>query len=286
MPFTPTADLPPNPSVRIFFSGLMILKPAQDARTCEAFINYSAAKHYLTIEVRRKQQGKPDFMMMRHVGKLNYTTPTADEFKHGLFLEVMSGAQGVRRYNGGNSSTEGEKLDLALDLEGPEFHNGSIGDVDPLGGQPSILMNDGVFYTAALTHEDLIVLKQQGAGTFQQFRRFASLVGANIYLADSAVLEMRWRNQGRLETLRLPKPAAAQNVSYEIYIVNDPLYESNLPGTPEHEEFREYYKILSVPSHQQFRVKTIEPSPPIDSLNEVNRGSTKAPCMTVLMGGG
>src|SRR5258707_2433528 len=75
MPFTPANDLPANPDVRIFFSGLMLIKPDGSASSCEVFVNGRARFHELTIEVREKRPGRPDLIRMRHVGTLPYAEP-------------------------------------------------------------------------------------------------------------------------------------------------------------------------------------------------------------------
>ena len=243
MPFPPVPELLPNPPVRIFFSGLMVLEPSPDGRTCEVFVNRSAPSHYLTIEVRRKQAGKPDLIMMRHVGQLAFVRATEPNgsLKHGLFIQVDSGPKGVKRYNG-DPSPEGESLDLALNLEGPDLHNGDIGPVDRMGGRPSILLNDGIFYTAAKTRDDLTITLKKNGRPIKVMDPFASLIGTNIYLDDGDKVLVEWRQQGRIETVKLEKPKPDErDLSYEIYIVNDPLYESDAIDAPRHKEFKEYY---------------------------------------------
>lgn len=285
MPFTPTGDLPENPAVRIFFSGLMILEPTADGKSCEVFVHRSAPAHHLTIEVRRKRASFPDEIMMRHVGPLTFGVTLSEDPDarpiHGFFIhKVTDGEKGVRRYNPVEPPQQGmpESLGLAIDMEGAQFHNGSVGPVDELGGRPSIFLDDGTFYTAAKTRPELeIKLKKNGAPD-QPLAPFASLIGANIYLDDNSSAVLRFRHQGRFETLELTNPAPG--VSYEIYIVNDPLYENDSEDEPKHDEFKEYYKILpDVPTSEQFRLDSSTPP-------QAERGTTKAPCMSVLIGGG
>lgn len=291
MPFNPTPDLPRNPAVRIFFSGLLILEPSADSQSCEVFVHRSAPNHHLTIEVRRKEKGRPDQIMMRHVGPLSLA-PSRDggPLRHGMFIQVAAGAAGVRRYDG-PATAEGESFDLAIDLADAKLHGPSGGPssgpgndplaVDPLGGLPSIFINDGVFYAAAKTRPDLKTKLKKGGRVIEELPPFASLIGTNIYLQDGGEVLVQWRQQGRPETLKLPKPKPEeQDVSYEIYIVNDPLFETNDPSVPVHDEFKEYYKILSVPSDEQFRLE-FELPPAATS-----RGSTRTPCMPVTKGDG
>lgn len=289
MPLTQVADLPSDPAVRIFFSGLMIIQPSADGQSCEVFVHRSAPDHQLTIEVRQKQVGKPDLIKMRHVGPLPYAlTPPGfpdDPPIHGIMIQVQNAAKGIRAFRPGNASTEGEGLDLAINIEGNDFHQGAAGPVDALGGRPSILLNDAVFYTADKTSPDLTINLKKNNQQIKALAPFASLIGANIYLDDGDAASMFWMPQGMLEELRLEKPA--QGISYEIYIVNDPLYEVDRTFIPTHDEFKEYYKLLpDVPSTDQFRLEVLLPPTQPNDPPVVSRGSTKTPCMSVLKTGG
>ncbi|MDX6559056.1 MAG: hypothetical protein QOF72_2105 [Blastocatellia bacterium] len=283
MPFTPANDLPPNPDVRIFFSGVMIIRPDASAATCEIYVNNRAAKHHLTIEVRQKTAGKPDLIKMRHVGPLLYSLPPLgfpdDPPIHGMFIQIDNAPKGVRSYNGTSPSTEGEDLGLAINLQSPQFQNGAIGDVEMLGGRPSILMDDAVFYTADKTDPRYTINLRQPNGTLvTALAPFASLIGANIYLDNNAKVVMQWRSQGLgvLERLELEKPQTG--TSYEIYVINDPLYESERSPVPEHDEFNEYYTILpNVPN--RFQLEVIPPG----AGPKPTRGSTKTPCMSCIV---
>ncbi len=159
------------------------------------------------------------------------------------------------------------------------FHDVDTGRIDRLNGRPSIALNDVVLYTADKTSPQLTIdLKKDG----QQVRRldpFASLIGGNIYLDNGDNVIVTWMAEGFVEDLILKKPANGN--SYEIYIVNDPLYEPNRVGLPEHDELREYYKLLpDVALNQQFRLDVKVPQG-VDP-NSIGRGSTKTPCMSVL----
>jgi hypothetical protein len=97
---------------------------------------------------------------------------------------------------------------------------------------------------------------------------------------------LSWRNQGKEASLFLEKSEEV-GLSYEIYIVNDPLFESSGITDPildpKHDEFAEYYKLLTaVPTERQFRLQVVVPpnAPPLE------RGSTDIPCMPVASGGG
>lgn len=302
MPFTPVDALPSNPDVRIFFSGLMILEPQAD-NTCEVFVHSSAPRHYLTIEVRRKQCGRPDELMMRHVGPLAFLghDDDAEPPIHGMrIIKVTDEEKGIRGFFPTAPPADGapESLELAINFERAGFHNGNpemgidpvtnqpfrLLDVDPLGGRPSILLDDCTFYTAAKTRSGFEIVLKHPDGSERVLPPFASLIGADITLEEDSSVVMLWRQFGKVERLELKR---APDTSYEIYIVNDPLFENdsigNLQRDPKHDEFREYYKILPrVPTDQQFRLEVRIPDD--DSL--LTRGSTRTPCMSIIKGGG
>ena len=300
MAFTRTDSLPEKPDVSVFFSGLLVLEP-QDDNTCEVFVHASAPRHYLTIEVRRKEEGRPDELMMRHVGPLAFVEDEAEGQTplHGMIISKSTdGAKSIRSFAPTTALADGapEGLDLAINFESQAFHAGNpesgvdpvtkatfrLLDVDPLGGRPSILVDDGTFYTAAKTRPELRIILKQPDGTDRVLAPFASLIGAAISMSnqDDSVI-VQWRQYGRLETLELKRDPG---ISYEIYVVNDPLYErdavTDLTVDPKHDEFREYYKILNrVPTDKQFRLAVESPPP---STQPVPRGSTRTPCMAII----
>jgi hypothetical protein len=299
MPFTSVDTLPEvAPAVRIFFSGLMVIKSIENG-ACEIFVHRSASAHQLTIEVRRKTPRRPDGVMMRHVGPLAFVGSDDDPQNppiHGLFIEKNTeGSKQVEMYVGNSTGSNGEEsFDLAVDMADPKFHNGdrqvepdlvtgearNLLDIDPLASRPSIFLNDGIVYAAAMMQPGLILTLKQRGQPDRVLPPFASLIGANLYLKDDESVVLTWRNLGKLEQLTLKKPDA--DVSYEIYIVNDPLYENDTitdPALdPKHDEFAEYYKIFTaVPTEEQFRLQVQQdPNAP-----KVEKGSTMVPCMPV-----
>lgn len=287
MAIATTPNLDPQPDVRIFFSGLMILHPSANSETCEVFVHRSAPNHQLTIEVREKQPVGPDLIKMRHVGPLPFAVqsigaPPGNPPIHGMSIRVENAPKGIRAFKPGQPSTEGEALDLAINLDGEDFHNGATGNIDRLNGRPSIALNDVVLYTADKTSPQLTIDLMKDNQPVRTLEPFASLIGGNIYLDDGDSVIVKWMTQGLPEDLKLTK--RTDGTSYEIYIVNDPLYESERLFIPAHDEFKEYYKLLpDVALNQQFRlaVKPREGENPAT----IERGSTKTPCMSVIMVG-
>ena len=279
MPFIPRDDLPPNPDVRIFFVGQLILEPLIDGKGCEVFVNRSAGDHELLIEVRRKRPGKPDEIVLRHSGPLPFGPPIGTPPappprvppRHGLFIFVNPTPSGVKRYTGVSASTEGRKLDLALNMRA--IHDVATGPVEPIGGRPSILLNEGVFYTADVYPAGAKLKKKRPFSTPILLGEFASIIGANIYLSAGQRVQMIYQQEGRSILFPLEKLTGGQ--SHEVYITNEPPFQDDSPQAPfAHDEFGEYYKILrDVPNIEQFILEVPAPS----------QGSLRTPCMSVLL---
>ena len=301
MPFTRTEVLNETPDVNIFFSGLLVMEPT-DNNACQIFVNASAPRHYLTIEVRRKRQGWPDQLIMRHIGPLAFVSEPDEVPLHGMIIRKFDGENAVKRFVPTNAPAEvaSRSFNLAIDMARADLHGQNrelepavagqppkkLLDVDPLGGRPSILLEDGVLYTAAKhePHPEFKVMLKKPDGSEQEMRPFARLIGAAITLEEGSHAGIVWRQQGKVELLQLMK---MPGVTYEIYIVNDPLFENDaiadVQRNPRHDEFAEYYKILHrVPTNEQFRLRLKQPDPQATPLD---RGSTRLPCMPVVLGG-
>jgi hypothetical protein len=67
---------------------------------------------------------------------------------------------------------------------------------------------------------------------------------------------------------------------YEVYVINDPLYEDE-DEPKSHDELAEYYKVLpTVPTGDRFKMEVEFPQPvPHD------KGTSKTPCMPVVISG-
>lgn len=277
MPFKPEDRLGPNPSVRVFFIGLNILALTDNDTAVQAFVHNSSSEHKLTIEARRKRRGKPDQLMMRHVGPL---TPTvADETRTHGFLITASGVtrgKGVLGYNGKDPSPDGTKLSDSFNLS--DLLGTPAGDVDQFGGLPSVLVDHGVFYTAEKVTTRARLFKPDGS-TKMDLTEVPTILAANIYLDPAnpeQFVDLFWRQEGEDVHCPLPQPKTPNAFNYEIYVVNEPLFEPD-SALPRHGEFDEYFKILpDVSDEDKFDIEFLEDIP--------DRGSTRAPCMSILLG--
>lgn len=270
MPFATQNTLDPNPSFRIFFIGLNILAPAA-GNTCQVFVHNSSPPHNVSIETRRKRPGgKPDVLMMRHLGKLH---STGVDPNNGFLIRtggLAAGQKGVKAYNGSVASPEGTKLADAFSIE---KITGVAADVEPAGGLPGILIDHGVFYTADKVTVRAKIKKNNGEE--MELAEVPTILGANIYLDPNVSahrVQLMWRQQGSDVNLTL-RPS--QHFTYEIYIINEPLFVPD-SASPLHGEFTEYFKILrNIPHQKKFELEFLEPVP--------DRGSNRSPCMSILL---
>jgi len=286
MPFTQVPELPNQPpTVRIFLTGQLMLQPDAESKSCEVFVNRSAPNHQLTVEVREKRPGQPDAILMRHHGPLEFRQAEAPVdgllIKRIAFSEtegtfVPAGSIGM--YTGA-ATQFGEALNLAIDLRSEGFHPSNEMKVDFDSARPSILIQDGIFHTAfKFSPANVKVKLTRGTEPPRPLEPFASLIGANIYLNANEFLVMNWRDLGLSRTLSL-KPKT-DGTTYEVYIINDPLYE-NEEEPKGHDELAQYYKVLpSVSTADRFKME-VEFTQPVAG----DRGTSKSPCMPVVVGG-
>lgn len=269
MPFEPSKTLDPNPSVRIFFIGLNILAATEDKK-CQVYVHKTSPPHTLSIEVRRKRKGKPDVLMMRHLGKLN---AVGLDPNNGFLIHTNLGEgeeTGVKAYNGYEASPEGTKLGDAFSLK---KLLGITPDIDPKGALPGISINHGIFYTADKFTGRAKIKKNDG--TVTELTEVPTILGANIYLSpgnDEHQVTLIWRQQGDDVHLSL---TPSEDSSYEIYVVNEPLFVPDGPSPLTHGEFTEYFKIIrNVPRNQQFEIEFIDVP---------ERGSNRTPCTSIVL---
>jgi hypothetical protein len=138
------------------------------------------------------------------------------------------------------------------------------------------MIRDGIFHTAAKTSDNLELKLKKGEKSWRTLKAFANLIGVNIYLKEGEKLNLAWRERGLPRTLALTQRPAG--MSYEVYIINDPLYDDPEEAKA-HDELAEYYKILpsvSTADRLRLEVTVLEPDP---------RGSARTPCMPVIIGG-
>jgi hypothetical protein len=263
----------------MFFSGLMVAKPDAAGSDCEIFVHKTALAHELSLEIRLKKPNRPDEIVMRHLGPLELLTDPSSAVRYG-FIVTTNEAKGVKAYRGA-ATTEVDPIERVFDLN--VFHPGRT-RVHAEGAQPSIFMNDALFYCAEKTVPGLEVelqLTQTGAKV-TDLNEFSSILGANIYANG---VNVAWREKGAVQAFPLTNniPAGAH---YEIYVINDPAYQPLPPvGAQPHDELGEYYKILpDVQPNEKLKLffKKIPGQNPATPVAAQDKGSNRIPCMTVI----
>jgi len=294
MPFNTTQDLPNDPQVRIFFSGQLILSPADTSSAgepnCEVFINSRAGNHSFSVEARQKRPGLPDGILMRTFGPLQPIGPSLGEPGniHGMLIGVTPGGitpgslpRGVKAYDGSTPSTEGTTSGNIFSLV--ELHRGDPPSVhvrtDKANTRPSIFLNDAVLYTADRTPLQFDLAR---GGVTKRLTEFAGIIGANIYPTLQQSVVMTWKQNGQLLTLPFePPPAAGPRFTYEVYVSNDPLFDPDAFTTPTsaHDELAEYYKVLpGIPHEQRFTLTLVTSA----AVPDKERGTPRTLCMSAL----
>ena len=269
MPFQQIDRLDEKPSVRIFFTGLNILK-GEDNK-CKVFVHNRSDPHTLSIEVRRKRPNQPDVLMMRHHGRLQ---PVGGEPTIGFVIRTfgLEGETGVKAYDGAPTE-QGTTLKDSFSLA-KLF--GTVPELDEAGGRPCIFINHGIFYTARKVPVEAILKNVQTGATVAELDEVGTIIGANIYLNpanQNHKVQLLWRQQGQDVHLDL---LPSENFTYEIYVVNEPLFIPDTPEAPNHGEFEEYFKLLpGIPKSEQFELHYIGEPP--------ERGSNRSPCMSIVL---
>ena len=269
MPFKTTDELRRDPAVKIFFSGQMIIQPDKTGDTCEVFVNRLALDHQFSVEVREKTPGRPDAVVMRHLGQLAFLPSSLNAPVFGMEI-TASNPKGLRMYTGTELNGGEDSLEHALDLTDERFHGQPL-EIAAERARPSISLNDGILYTAAKSEKEIVITLEKRGRAIGKLPPIASVIGTNIYLDDDKeTLTIRWLELGRPRGFELTK--LPDGASYEVYILNEPLFVS--PGSAAvHDELKDYYEILGpVPPEEQFKFNV--------DVSKAKRGTPGTLCMT------
>jgi hypothetical protein len=223
-----------------------------------------------------RDPNNPDIILMRHLGTLEPED-----------LTIQAGNEGVTRFVPDLPFGHPNDFRWLIDLAGPNFHDCDV-VIDGTGTEPNVIIKDGLFYTAARTDESKLRVTRNGGGKNPlPLGAVAAIVGVNIYLRGQK-LTLTWTQDGEEETLILPLSDAPPNVSdYEIRIVNDPPYVDPESDVSDHDEFKEYYKVVEkliidgndVEDFPHFKLK-------FEKLRRPGLGSPTIPCMPIGNGTG
>jgi hypothetical protein len=276
MPFKTMQTFPERaPDVQMFFHGLLMLVPDSSGSQCQVGVHRLSVQHKLSVEVRVRGAEPPDPPLLRLGGTLDsqglsiaVDPPTGN----GVSKFVLAEGD-LDRFDESNDekdfrwSVDLQKLDP---LQPPIL-------IDQSGISPSIIIKDGLFYTARRTDPAIVNVKLTDPPNPEtQLNRVARIIGANIYLDDGERVILKWFGDGSIQTLALPK-AKEGNTSL-IYFDNSP---SLMPSDkPDHSEFVEYFKVVTNATNATERFDL-----DFDLVGLAAHGTDRAPCMSVVVGG-
>lgn len=300
MTFQPTTTLPTqNPSVKIFFHGLNILRSPDGLSCIVETLRAPRHPHTLSVEVRAKMPNEPDMIIMRHFGHLTGNHPglsirvdSASDPK--AFKYVPIGSFDPAR----TPTTAADRRDFrwVINLEAEHFHAHTL-TVDPDKTRPSILIYSGIYYFyAAQLLMGPIAVRQGSTPKPEPLAAMASIIGANLYLEDGSKASIKWRLNGEEVELPLGKLDIAAGAHYEVYIDNSPLFEP--PSGPTHSELVQYYEVIpGIPPGQQHNLDFPEAVAARSEKGalaaqlsgsakfDTSRGSARIPCQSITLDG-
>lgn len=301
MPFQSIDTLPSaNPTVRIFFHGLLVLH-SPDGTSChvEPHFGPHAVEHTLSIEVRMKSpspnNNKPDVILLRRFGKpcnpLSIEVHPA-QASHAYKYEPSPVFNPVMGMGTGQESDD----DFRWIIDFQQLHPERSLTIDTAKTQPGINFSNGSYFflTPQRKLNVKIDLAPGHVATPPPDRTaITSIIGAYVYLDKERheQLVLKWGAEGTelpLEILPLEVPED-ENAYYEIYIENSPLFVR--PGSS-HDEFAEYYNIIKegsevVPEAERLTISFPDEPRFTEGSAKYNtrRMTPRIPCQPVVLGG-
>lgn len=315
MPFRPIdiTQVPGGtPDVQIFFHGQLLLR-SEDGATCEVAVNPLAVNHVLTIEARTRVSGRPDTIMMRHVGPLNFRQ------REGMLIEVVPAVGAPAAFNcrtfdpinyeSGEAPPRDDDFRWILNLEGPRFHRREL-NVPIFNSHHVIRLRNGEYFFRTAGRAPTLLSHKRRGGELEEvtFRRIGTIASASVFLAENQSVVMTWQSSTQ-EGDHVVTLTKAANTTHEIYINNAPLYIDppvqgpNEQELPQFDELTEYYKVIpgigSILTDERFRlVPVLAPRPNLDAapdsgpadssesrLDDGEKGSPSIPCQVMRLDG-
>lgn len=276
MPFKTETTFPERaPDVQMYFHGLLMLCPDSGGSQCQVGVHRLSVEHKLSVEVRVKRTEPPDPPLLRLGG-------TLDSQGLSIAIDPPTG-RGVSKFV--SAAGEFDRFDESNDEKDFRW-SVDLQKLDPLqppmsieqsGISPSIVIRDGLFYTARRTNPESVNVRLVNPGNpVTPLNRVARLIGANIYLEDGERVVLRWFGDGKSQKLILPK--ADSDHTAQIYFDNSP---SLMPSDkPDHSEFVEYFRVVTNATNATKRFDL-----DFDFVGLAPHGTDRAPCMPAVVDG-
>jgi len=249
--------VPPNPTITIYFKGLLAFCFDAKFKYCQVGIHTKANNHEVKVSVYKKR------------GNRIVSSAPMLRFSHEMILrssdlwldiegETPPKQQTAEPYvmgDQGPALIDDQDFRHVVDLEGENFYNRQLKIKDGVL-TPSLFIGNGLFYAAALTehgyktvladstvsdqapHVQLTVeANSLGHISGRRIGRIATYVGANIYLDhESQTVVLRAGKKEGAELFRLVKEKEeGEDTTYEITIENEDTQ------APAGRDFRYYY---------------------------------------------
>lgn len=250
MPFDTTTTPPATDAeVRIFFNGLLLLRP--QGKNCETLIHHLSADHFLTVEVF-EDHAPPNVPVVRFAG------PLLDP------LEITTDApKGVTVFRP-TDPNDPKHFNWALDIH--RLH--STATINPAGvHRNSITLFDGVLSSALLSDRGVSLERQIDPSQCQDRDFVTVLVGAHVKL-DGRQFWLTSGAAGKVFTAEAGK-------KYLIYISNQ--RGTPVPPTGSLGDLDHYYMALSNVNAQDKLQLRLRPCGPH------TEDTTRVPCMSVVL---
>lgn len=267
-----SADIPVNatPAIKVLLSGFVLIRFNGCNMACEVGIPRASSKHNLNIYVVKLQRGKEPEIIYSYWGPL----------KDALWLGVHRPKHpGIHRFVAENfnpARADNRDFSWAVDLEGPEYHNGPL-QWDEGRLMPSIYITNGLFYADRITNpETTSVTRVDPSGKKEKnYRMVATRIAANIDFDDNLSLNpikgfatLRFGNDAQPLLKMGWDPTGA--TSYEIHIENEPLSPAHVMAS----DFPDYYGLLK-------NSTTVKPF----DFDFPGKATDRLPCIPAVFGG-
>lgn len=262
MPFKPTTTIAPNPDVRIFFEGLLLLVPGGVGnKDCviHAIHHHQAADHELSVMVSLYNEPPPSFPFLNIGNKV---------IASGLEISPTTTPTGVKRYEPTGPPTPELPLHEALDFRG--LHSRAI--VDNGNTHPGkITLKEGVIFSAK---RELKARLERGI-TCENRGPVGTVLGAYLNF-NGREIQIKWGPRAD-ELLKLPRPDDAANAKYVILITNSrpappPAGTNDFPHL--------YHGIKGVPDNEKFNLTLL-----LNCGEKFGLSTPRIPCMPGIIDG-
>jgi len=262
--------VPPNPTVTIYFKGLLAFCFDAKFKYCQVGVHTKANNHELKVSVYKKRGNR----IVSSAPMLRFSHEMI-RCSSDLWLDIEGGTppkqQTAEPYvmsDQGPALVDDQDFRHVVDLEGENFYNRTLNIKDGVL-RPSLFIGKGLFYAAALTaHGYKTVLADStvsdqaphahltteasslGHISGHRIGRIATYVGANIYLDhESQAVVLRAGKKKGAELFRLVK-GEGEDTTYEITIENDDTQ------APVGSDFRYYYDAFELnPGEPEILIK-------------------------------